>query len=416
VLPLLPRTRAARRWALGLVVTLAVLGAGGAALAATRGSGSGATDVLATASSGTMRQTVSASGTLSPKHEADLNFAVDGEVTAVPAKVGDKVAKGDVLARVDRSALRIDVTAAEATVTAAESQLAQDQTSGASATQLSSDEASLSAAQSSLSAANASLADATLRSTIAGTVASVDLAVGDQVSGSASSGGTGGTGGTGTSGSTGTGTSTGTTAQVVVISTKEFVVDASVGASDLASVKKGLQAEITPAGATDPIFGTVTSVGLVAESSTTGSSTFPVVIDVTGKVSGVYAGSSADVSIIVKQLQNVLTVPTAAVHNINGATSVTLVKNGKQQKAPVTIGAVYGAQTQITQGLSAGDQVLVTTVQVPSTGGTGNRPPGGGFGGGGFGGGGFGGGGPAGGPPGGAGPGNTVNGTGGKTG
>ena len=144
---------------------------------------------------------------------------------------------------------------------------------------------------------------------------------------------------------------------------------------------KGLQAEITPTGATQAIFGTVSSVGLVAESSTSGSSTFPVVIDVTGKVSGVYAGSSADVSIIVKQLQNVLTVPTAAISNSNGKTSVTVVKSGKQHATAVTLGVVYGPQTQITKGLSAGEQVLVTTVRLRA-----GRPPGvpggtGGFGG-----------------------------------
>ncbi len=50
----------------------------------------------------------------------------------------------------------------------------------------------------------------------------------------------------------------------------------------------------------------------------------------------------------------------------------------------MTVGAVFGQQTQITQGLSAGDQVLVTTVRLRSTtdGGTGGN---GGFGGGGFG-------------------------------
>ena len=81
-----------------------------------------------------------------------------------------------------------------------------------------------------------------MRSTIAGTVASVDLAVGDQVSGvderlanQAAS----------------VVVDTSSTAQIVVISTDEFVVNASVGASDLASVKKGLQAEITPTGATE---------------------------------------------------------------------------------------------------------------------------------------------------------------------
>jgi membrane fusion protein, macrolide-specific efflux system len=378
---LLPRSRAARRWTVVLVAALAVLGAGGAAWAATRGSSTGVTSVLATASSGTIRQTVSATGTIAPKHEADLNFAVDGDVTAVSATVGSKVVKGAALATVDRSALRIDRDAAKAAVTAAKSQLADDEANSAADAALRSDEANLRSMRSSLAQAKAALADGTLRSTITGTVASVDLAVGDQVSGSTN----------GSQQSAAASSSAASTAQIVVISTDEFVVNASVGASDLASVQKGLQAEITPTGATEAIFGTVSSVGLVAVASTSGSSTFPVVIDVTGKVSGVYAGSSADVSIIVKQLQNVLTVPTAAVRNSNGKTSVTVVKNGKQHSTAVTVGVVYGQQTQITKGISAGEQVLVTTVRLrgTTTGGTGGN---GGFGGGGFGGGGFGGG------------------------
>jgi membrane fusion protein, macrolide-specific efflux system len=428
VVHLLPRTRGARRWTVVLVLALAVLGAGGAAWAATRSSGSGVTTVLATASSGTIRQTVSATGTIAPKHEADLSFAVSGQVTAVSASVGEKVAKGATLAKVDRSALHIDVQAAQAAVTAAKSQLADDQDSSAADAALRSDEANLSSMRASLTSAKASLADATLRSTIAGTVASVDLAAGDQVSGSASSASAAGSGGASgaTSGATGASSSASSSAQIVVISTDEFVVNASVGASDLASVTKGLQAEITPTGAAQAIFGTVSSVGLVAESSTSGSSTFPVVIDVTGKVSGVYAGSSANVSIIVKQLQNVLTVPTAAITNSKGKTAVTVVKSGKQHSTAVTLGVVYGLQTQITKGLSAGQQVLVTTVRLRGTttgrtggaggfGGGGFGGGGGGFGGGGFGGGGGGGfGGGQGGAPTGVVPGGTTGGTTGR--
>jgi membrane fusion protein, macrolide-specific efflux system len=394
-----------------LVVALAALGAGGAAWAATRSTGTGVTSVLASASSGTIRQTVSATGTIAAKHEADLSFAVSGEVTAVSAAVGRKVAKGAALAKVDRSALRLDVAAARAALTAAKSQLADDQDSSAADAALRSDEANVSSMRSSLTQAKASLADATLRSTISGTVASVDLAVGDQVSGSASS--------PASSNAASSAASPSSSAQIVVISTDEFVVNASVGASDLASVTKGLQAEITPTGAAQAIFGTVSSVGLVAESSTSGSSTFPVVIDVTGKVSGVYAGSSANVSIIVKQLQNVLTVPTAAITTSKGKTAVTVVKSGQQHSTAVTLGVVYGLQTQITKGLSPGDQVLVSTVRLRGTttgrtGGTGGFG-GGGFGGGGFGGGGFGGGGFGGGqgPPVGVVPGAT---TGGATG
>jgi hypothetical protein len=107
-------------------------------------------------------------------------------------------------------------------------------------------------------------------------------------------------------------------------------------------------------------------------------------------VAGVYAGSSADVSIIVKQVPNVLTVPTAAVSSAGGKTTVTVSTNGKQVVTPVTIGEVYGAQTEITEGLKAGQQVVVTTLRFPTDTGTAgtNRQrgtgdlPGGGFGGG----------------------------------
>ena len=51
-----------------------------------------------------------------------------------------------------------------------------------------------------------------------------------------------------------------------------------------------------------------------------------------------------------------LTVPTAPCSNSNGADLASRsCKNGKQHMTKVTIGAVYGAQTQITKGLAAGD-------------------------------------------------------------
>jgi macrolide-specific efflux system membrane fusion protein len=55
------------------------------------------------------------------------------------------------------------------------------------------------------------------------------------------------------------------------------------------------------------LFGTVSSIGIVAESSTSGSATFPVVIAVTGKQTGLYSGGSASVTIIVKQTRRTTT-------------------------------------------------------------------------------------------------------------
>ncbi|MDQ1600192.1 MAG: hypothetical protein QOD68_1666 [Actinomycetota bacterium] len=376
----LPRlvNRGTRRWLVGAVVVVLLAGST-AAWAATRNAGAAtSTTVLATATSSTIRQTVSATGTLVPARQADLSFTVSGTVSSVRVSVGDHVRKGQALATVGSSALRADLAAARAGVTAAASQLSSDQAAAASAAQLTSDEASLQSAKSARAGARVALRNATLRSTVRGTVAALDLTVGAQVGGSS--------GGNGAQDSSAAASS----AQVTVISTDAFDVDASVGSSDLASLKQGMQAEITPSGTTQTLFGTVSSVGLVAESSTSGSSTFPVTIAVTGNVAGVYAGSSADVSIIVKQVPNVLSVPTAAVSSAGGKTTVTVSTNGKQVVTPVTIGQVYGAQTEITKGLKAGQQVVVTTLRFPTGTGTAgtNRQrgtgtfPGGGFGGG----------------------------------
>lgn len=374
----MPRTTRRRRWAL-VVAIVVLLGIGGsAAWAATRGkSDPTATTTQVTVSTSTVSQTVSTTGTIEPAHEADLSFGVSGTVTSVSAAVGDKVSKGQALARVGTSQLSSAVSLAKASLTAAKQSLTSAE-SGSSALQIASAKAQVAQAKSNLAAAKDDLGAGTLRSTITGTVAAVNVSTGDTVGN--------GSGGSGS----GNGSDSSSTADVVVISTTSWVVDASVGSADLASIKKGLQAQITPTDATTRVFGTVQSVGIVASSdSTSSSATFPVVVAITGNPTGMYAGASASVSIIVKQIADVLTVPTAALHSESGKTYVLQIKNGKQVKTFVTVGTTYGPSTQITAGLSSGAVIAVTTTsnrRVTGTGGTGNQRQ--------FGGGGFGGGGP----------------------
>ncbi|HKT56907.1 MAG TPA: biotin/lipoyl-binding protein [Microbacterium sp.] len=344
----------------------------------------------------TMQQTVSASGTVASADEADLSFGSAGTVTAVDVTVGQRVSKGQALATIDTTQLSSAVAVAQAQVDQA--QAAVD--AGGTSAQQASANAQLASADASLASAKAALADATMRSPISGVVAAVNIAVGDQVGSGSSGTGTGrsgasggsGTGSTGT-GSTGSGSSS---TAISVISTSSWVVDATVGSADLASLKKGLEATITLSGSTTPVFGTVQSIGVVAQSSSgtnTGSAQFPVVIAVTGSPAGLYSGTDATVSIVVKQLQNVLVVPTLAVHTTNGKTEVTVMHNGRRVQTPVTIGSIFGTRTQITAGLKSGDQVVVPVFTPTGTTGTGTRTGTRGFGGGGFGGGGFGGGG-----------------------
>ena len=380
-----PASRGVRATIIGLAVALVAVGGVGA-WAATRPSSSGAvTPTMVTATTSTIRQSVSATGTIQPAHRADLSFAVNGTVASLAVAAGDLVKAGTTLATVDPAGLKTALTLAQADVSATQAQLTAQQEAASSAVQVASARAQLASAQGRLTDAGTALAAATMTSPIAGTVAQVDIAVGDKV-GEAS-----------------------TTAQIVVISTTSWVVEASVGSADLPRLKKGLQAEITPTGRPAKVFGTVKSVGIIASSSSSGSASFPVTIAVTGSPTGLYAGGAAAVSIIVKVVENVLTVPTSALFTENGKTVVHQSRDGAAVSTPVTVGTTYGAATQILSGLKTGDQLVAASFRTGGNNPGSNNPgggtrtrQGGGSGGSGFGGGGGFGGTGVGGPPSGA--------------
>ena len=357
-----------RRKPLIVMVAAVIIVAGAVgAWARTRSTAAAATTTTRTvaATVETLKQTVSATGTIEPKTQSNLSFAGSGTVTAVKVAVGDVVTAGEVLATIDPTNLQDALDLAQANLDSATTALTAAQATGTT-TQIAAAQAQVDSATLKRSSAQTDLAGATMTSPISGTVATVNLTAGTAVS-SGSTGGSGGSGGSGAGGSGGSGSAAGTSgtsstsssAQVVVISTSSWVVNAAVGSADLASVKKGLQATIAPTGATTPIFGTVTSVGVIATSGTSGSATFPVIVSVTGTPSGLYAGGSATVSIVTRQIADAVTVPTAAVRSLNGQSVVQLVKNGSTVSTPVTLGLVSGATTQITAGVSEGDQVLV---------------------------------------------------------
>ncbi|HYF73623.1 MAG TPA: efflux RND transporter periplasmic adaptor subunit [Nocardioides sp.] len=347
VLPVWNPLRGRRRSWLVLPLVLAVAGGAGAWLM-TRDSSAATEPTTYTVSASTVKETVSASGTIAPRRSADLDFEVSGTVTDVYVEEGDRVARGQALARVDDDALMANRTAAAASLAAAYSQLDDDQDADASDTQLAADQAAIVAAKATLAEARQAVADATLRATISGTVASLDLAVGDVV---------GGSGGTDP-----TADGSATASAVVLVSSGHYVVEATVASSDVKQLKKGLQAEITPTAATETVYGTVASVGLVAETSSSGAAVFPVTIEVTGKRKDLYAGTSADASIIVEQRTDVLTVPSRALEtDEDGGTFVTEVVDGATVKTPVEVGTAYGMSTEIVSGLDEGD-----VVEIPS--------------------------------------------------
>ena len=439
---------------------------------------SGSVNRLVAASVGTIKKSITTTGALTPADQEQVNFAATGTVTAVNVTAGQTVTAGQALATVDTLQM-------QATLASDQAKLVSDQDAASSDTQIAADQAAIAVAQSDVTNAQTALNSATLASPINGIVASVNLTVGQKVTAStsstastaasapsgtgsagsgsggttgngASSGGNGGSSGTGSSGG-GSAGSTSSTAQFLIVGTGSWLANVTVDDSQVGLLTAGDQAELTVSGSTgttgaaQPIFGTVRSVGLIS-TSTTATAAYPVVVQVTGNPDGLHDGTAVSVTLIYKQVSNVLMVPSAAVHTVNGQQVVYVMpadsaaassaaatagadsptgagpdssanqtggaSSGFAARAAaanvdvsaatttvVTVGDTDGTNTEITGGLSEGDLVVVTTTvgagRTGSGSGTGGTNGGtGGFGGtggtGGFGGaggvGGFGGG------------------------
>ena len=337
--------------------------------------------------------------------------------------VGQKVTTGQTLATINSTALSDDVSADQATLTSDQDRLSTDQAAAASTSQVDSDQAAITQAQSQLATAETNLSDATLKATFNGTVAAVNLSVGQQVSagnsgstGSSGSSGTGGTGGTGASGglasalaalgaSTSSSSSNSSSEGITVISTDAYTITTSVDDTEVGQLKVGDQAVMTLSGSTSAatgraaalagptaaggtsaaganaassssgdIYGVVSSVSLIASSSSSSVASFPVVITVTGTPSGLYAGASTTVSIITEQLNDVVEVPTAAISYTTGSPTVTKVVGGKNVTEPVTTGIAASGETQITAGLKAGDVITERVVSFNASAANGRGP------------------------------------------
>jgi macrolide-specific efflux system membrane fusion protein len=316
---------------------------------------------LVAASMGTIRQSVSTTGTIEPADQESLNFSASGKVTSVRVAQGDTVAAGDVLATIDSASLKASLAQAEASLASNEAKVASDEEQGITGSQLTADQAAVTAAEGQVTSAQAALDGATLKSPIAGIVATVDVAVGDEVSESPAAASDSSSGAS--------------TPQFLVIGTKSWIVSATVDDTQVGLIKKGNQAQITTGSATDAIYGTISSVGIVASSSSSSSTTatYPVVVKVTGSPTGLHAGATATVSLIYKQLTNVLTVPSLAVHSSGGKSVVYELSGGKRVAHTVTTGLSSGGEVQILSGLAEGDQVVVDIATRTGTGSNSNR-------------------------------------------
>jgi RND family efflux transporter MFP subunit len=228
---------------------------------------------------------------------------------------------------------------------------------GATSQQIQIDQAQVQVAQVNVDTAQRNVNLATLTAPVDGVVGAVNLVVGQTVSG-------------GTSSSTGAAATTTTTHQVTIDTPGAFAVTGSVSDAQVGQVVVGQTARVIPAGATQALTGKVSQVAAAA-TVTSGVATFAVTVTLTDPNPALHAGTSAAVNIIINQVSQVLTIPTSAVRTTGAGSTVQVMVNGVVQSRPITLGASDALRTEVLQGLSAGDQVVVATVSktVPTTGG-----------------------------------------------
>lgn len=239
------------------------------------------------------------------------------------------------------------------------------------------DRAAVGVAEADLAIAEAAAEAGTLTSPIDGTVAQVALGVGDEVTAGSDS------------------------AVITILGDDGFVVTTTMDLADVKVLEVGQSVTGTIGGHDGEVTGQVATIGLT-DVSETSSPQFAVEIAITDPTTGLLEGASARVDVTVAQRTGVLTVPTSAVSVAGAVSTVRVVgDDGEATDVEVTTGAVGAELTEITDGLSEGDQVVLADLEaeletdendtssgLSGLGGDGDsgQGPGGGFDGGGFGG------------------------------
>ncbi|XVV09355.1 efflux RND transporter periplasmic adaptor subunit [Actinoplanes sp. CA-131856] len=341
---------------------------------------------------GTVTKTVTADGTLESGSTASASFVTGGTVTSISVKVGDKVTKGQILAKVDPAAAERTLDAANADLDAAQDALDRAEDAGSDTSSASNE---VEQAQLAVDEAEAGVTGTVLKAPMAGTVTAVNGTLGSSSSGTGSSssssssaggGQQGGGGATGGGSSATSSSSSSSSGFVDIADLTKLQVTASFAEADATKLKEKQAAQVTW-NALDNTTATA-KVAAIDPSATTSNNvvTYGVTLTLDKVPSGAKAGQTVSVAVTTGSVENAVYVNSAAITTVGNRHTVTVVSNGASETRSVEIGLEGDSATQVTSGLTAGEQVQLKTTSTTTGSGTGNAGGGGFPGGGGQGG------------------------------
>jgi multidrug efflux pump subunit AcrA (membrane-fusion protein) len=210
---------------------------------------------------------------------------------------------------------------------------------------LATDQATVDQARAQLASARADLRQATLLAPIDGRVAAVSIHRGSSVSGTS-----------------------GTDPAVEIVGSDQVNATIDVTDAQVRTIKTGMTASVTPDGSEHTLSGRVVAVGTVGATSSSGSVSYPVTIDVNAHGRHLTAGADAAVSVTLRSAHDVVIVPTSAVHHRGTTAYVEVMDGTTPHRRTVAVGAVGAAWTQVS-AVRPGERVELADIgaAVPSS-------------------------------------------------
>lgn len=146
-----------------------------------------------------------------------------------------------------------------------------------------------------------------------------------------------------------------------IVQVDTIEIEVGISGTDIAGVRKHLPVEIRTAAIPDRLFrGEVASVALKANEVTR---TYAVKILSENMDNDLRPGMLADVSIITGLFEDVIAIPIDAVIQRNGRQTIFVEQGGVAMEREITVASIHGVQMVISNGISAGERLIVSGQQ-----------------------------------------------------
>ncbi|WP_018248858.1 efflux RND transporter periplasmic adaptor subunit [Orenia marismortui] len=283
-----------------------------------------------TVNKSSLEETISGSGYVKPIEENSLSFAsrgaTGGEIEVIKVQEGDRVEKGQLLAEIDSDDERLDYLNTK---------------NNYEQTLISGSKTEIEEAKLKLEIAKKSLGGTKLKAPFTGIITEVAVEEGDYVE------------------------SNDTVVQVIDNSAYEVEID--IDESESRQLKLGQKARITmEALPGEELRGEVVDISAIAEEDS-GVVTVPVTILIKDEIEFIKSNFSAEVEIIVSEVNNKLMIPLTAIFNEKGQTKAMKIVDGKEVPVNIKTGVSSGVYVVVLDGLVEGDEILINTHNAGTT-------------------------------------------------